>query len=410
MRVLFLVPTLRPSGGVEVVRRHAKRLTDAHGMTAEVVAVDSEELPTGDPYDVAVATWWTTADVLWEVPARRRAILVQGLDERHYGPGEPPDLLGAQIPLALPIAFLTASRHLHGVLGRLRPSAPSFLVVPGVDKAVFRPRRTAPVGGPLRVLIDGEPRLAVKGVEDAMRAVRTMQHPVHVTVVPRDPATAGGLHADDVLSSQTAEGMAAAYAAADIVLKTSRDEGLGLGPIEAFHVGVPCVATPYGGHEDYLRHGENGLLVGHGDHDGAAAALDRLAADPDLRARLAIGALATAGGWPDPEQSTSALAEALRAIAGEPGDPGCDLTALLRVIVRHRELGRGAGVRGAADRQARADLALALVSAQTQVEELSRSRAECASLLADSERRLEEVRASRAYRTAVAARRALRRG
>ena len=76
------------------------------------------------------------------------------------------------------------------------------------------------------------------------------------------------------------------YAAFDAFLLTSRNEGTPVSAIEALGAGRPVVASRVGGVEDVLRDGVDGFLVAPGDVDGAAERLERLAADPDLRARM----------------------------------------------------------------------------------------------------------------------------
>jgi glycosyltransferase involved in cell wall biosynthesis len=65
-------------------------------------------------------------------------------------------------------------------------------------------------------------------------------------------------------------------------------------PLEAMTVGTPVVASGRGGSGEYLRDGENCLLF---DVDsgapGLAAAVERLAADEELRARLRAGGFET---------------------------------------------------------------------------------------------------------------------
>jgi glycosyltransferase involved in cell wall biosynthesis len=85
------------------------------------------------------------------------------------------------------------------------------------------------------------------------------------------------------------------YAAADAVLFPIRwDEPWGLVPLEAMGIGRPVVAVRRGGAATYLRDEENSLLIPPEDPGALAAAVRRLAADVDLRARLRAGGARTA--------------------------------------------------------------------------------------------------------------------
>jgi len=82
--------------------------------------------------------------------------------------------------------------------------------------------------------------------------------------------------------------VAACLAAADIVALPSFQEGLGVAALEAMAAGRPVVASRVGGLAEAVVHEETGLLVPPGDPTALAAALARLARDPDLRARLGV--------------------------------------------------------------------------------------------------------------------------
>lgn len=103
---------------------------------------------------------------------------------------------------------------------------------------------------------------------------------------------------------------AAAYAAADAVLfPVTWEEPFGLVPLEAMSVGRPVVATGTGGSAEYLRDGENCLLVPPGDARALAGAVARLAADPPLRARLVAGGRETAAGFTEAALHERLIAE-----------------------------------------------------------------------------------------------------
>lgn len=59
---------------------------------------------------------------------------------------------------------------------------------------------------------------------------------------------------------------------------------------EAMSLGIPCVASRYGGNTEMVREGENGLLFPPRDERALAAAIERLSTDGVLYGQLARGA------------------------------------------------------------------------------------------------------------------------
>ena len=76
------------------------------------------------------------------------------------------------------------------------------------------------------------------------------------------------------------------YAAFDAFVLPSGNEGTPVSAIEALAAGRPVVATRVGGVPDVVRDGIDGFLVETGDVEALADRLARLAADPELRARM----------------------------------------------------------------------------------------------------------------------------
>lgn len=84
------------------------------------------------------------------------------------------------------------------------------------------------------------------------------------------------------------------YRGSHAFLHISLTEGLPQVLFEAQAAGLPIVATAVGGVPAALGHGEGGLLVPPADRDAAVEAVERLARDPKLRARLISAGLANA--------------------------------------------------------------------------------------------------------------------
>lgn len=80
------------------------------------------------------------------------------------------------------------------------------------------------------------------------------------------------------------------YGAFDIVVQSSRSEGLPNVLLEAAAAGRPIVATDAGGSGEIVIDGRTGLLVPIDDLDSLTGALRRATQDPDLRQRIGAAA------------------------------------------------------------------------------------------------------------------------
>jgi len=159
-----------------------------------------------------------------------------------------------------------------------------------------------PEGGP-RIGYAGylEP---LKGIDDLVTAFAEVagSHPAAVLLIAGDGPEKDRLQglasslgvAGRVFFVGFLEPVAPMLAALDLFVSPSRSEALGRSILEAMVLGVPTVCTDSGGPAEFIRDGENGLLVRPGDPIALAAAMLRLLRDPEFAARLARSGHATA--------------------------------------------------------------------------------------------------------------------
>jgi glycosyltransferase involved in cell wall biosynthesis len=348
------------SGGGGIVIQHAARLTRDHGIEGTIVRrrdpvgpewpypgledlrVLSLDEARGERFDLAIATWWETALDLFDLEAERYAYFLQLLEDSHYPPGSA-ERVGFHLTYGLPVRFITAASWITRTVERMQPGNPAFLVLSGIDKEVFAPPAEAPpADGPLRVVIEGGVDLIRKGVPHALEAVGLMDEPRHVTLVTPGPPATPHPGVDEHVGGIPHTAMAELFRRSHVLLKLSRAEGMYGPPLEAFHGACTVVTNPVTGHEEYVRHGENALVVDWDDPVGTARALDLLARDRDLLQRLRAGALETARAWPDWETSTAQMADALRRLLAEPPPaprgPGLRATAGVQSVLAQTEL------------------------------------------------------------------------
>ena len=95
------------------------------------------------------------------------------------------------------------------------------------------------------------------------------------------------------------EAFANAVCAADVFVAPARFDHFPTTVIGAMQAGVPVVATDgVGSAAEFVRHGENGMLVPAGDPAALAAALEVMVGDAPGRARMGVAAASTLAAWP----------------------------------------------------------------------------------------------------------------
>lgn len=104
------------------------------------------------------------------------------------------------------------------------------------------------------------------------------------------------------------------YAAADLVLLTSDNEGMPVSLIEAALAGVPAVATDVGSVAEVVQHEVTGILTGP-DHEALARAVIRILQDEQLRRDMGARARVWATNRFGPERLVSDIEQLYESVA-----------------------------------------------------------------------------------------------
>jgi glycosyltransferase involved in cell wall biosynthesis len=154
---------------------------------------------------------------------------------------------------------------------------------PADDSAVSLPRAIGFVG---RLVDQKHPELFLEVVDrlPGQSAVMAGGGPL-AAALDREITRRGLAQRLKRLGELNREATLSVIAGLDVLVMTSRWEGLPLLPLEAMHLGVPVVSTAVGGVTEIIEHERTGLLA---DESPAAlaAAVERLRADPVLRGEI----------------------------------------------------------------------------------------------------------------------------
>ncbi len=202
----------------------------------------------------------------------------------------------------------------------------------GIDPATFRPV-ARPDAGPLRIvsvgtlhevkgqthLIEACRRLAERGVPFTCRLIGDgPDHDALVALIERH----GLADMVTLTGRMTSDAVAAELAASDVLVapsvptRSGKREGIPVVLMEAMATGLPVLASRLSGIPELVSDEVSGLLVPASDDAALADALERLARDRELRARLGAAGRETVLREFDIDRNAAALVDRIVAARG----------------------------------------------------------------------------------------------
>ncbi len=259
---------------------HFENVEVRHRVIDRFRPVVNDDVPDGD---IVIATWWETAEWVWNLSARKGAkvYFLQGYDA-HRDEFVPP----VERTWRLPMHKIVVAQWLAD-LARDRFGDPSAtLVANGVDLRQFH----APPRGKQRVPTIGLMYSPVhtKGADIAVEAVHRAGKAGPLRVIAfgsSRPKSEHRLPAGAEFHLKPAQdALRQLYSSCDAWLFSGRREGFGLPILEAMACRTPVLATPTGAAPELVGEG-GGMMVGHDDPSALAQAILRTVSLTDDRWR-----------------------------------------------------------------------------------------------------------------------------
>jgi len=332
MKIVFQVGSVNISGGTYVIFEHATRMKNAghevYILTEEIVGnedikwhinahilkyITYEDL-NDMVFDIAIATWWKTVFLLHKIQAQQYLYFVQSIESRFYPKEEKAlrQLVESTYTLDLPV--ITEATWIKHYLEK-NYLAQVELVHNGIRKDLYSIEVTPmvpPLKSGVRVLVEGPLGVAFKNVEKTIELCKQSQADEIWLLTSSPVSKYDGV--DRVYSQVPINEVAKIYRSCDVVVKLSYVEGMFGPPLEMFHCGGTAIVYDVTGHDEYIVHDYNAIVIKRDDEQGVIDAINKLVAQPQLLEKLKKGALQTASKWIDWDTSARLFLEKIEMI------------------------------------------------------------------------------------------------
>lgn len=352
MKVAFLLGSAHVGGGTYVIFQHALAMVKAGW---KVCIVTEERVPevqvewhpeakkllhfvtfddvAGEEFDIAYATWWRTVYRLHRINAKKYLYFVQSIESRFFEEWDQAAIRWADATYAYDLPTVTEATWIVDYLkthyGRKAELARNGIRkdVYSTDVVPFAPRER----GQLRVLVEGPLNVFFKNVERTVELCASSQVD-EIWMMTSTKDLTRYPFCDKVFSCIPIHEAARVYASCDVVVKLSYVEGMFGPPLEMFHCGGTCIVYNVTGHDEYIRSGENGIVLSRDDEGGVIHALNTLKNDGSYLDLLKANALRTAARWPSWEESSQDFLNATKRLLDQPSLSRQTLVSLNRAL------------------------------------------------------------------------------
>ena len=311
LKIAYLLPDNGVSGGVAVVCEHVNRLlhkgydpliivegrkTDLSWFPGQAVRVVTiKEADQLENIDILVMTGWSTAYSGQRIKAQRRLYFVQS-DERRFSLIDKDFVARVEATYKMDYEFMTEAKWIQKWLKEEFNKEVGY-VPNGVNIDIFYscdPLAPKPKGK-FRVLLEGPIDIPYKGMTDSFAAVKDLDCEVWCVSSLGKPKSEW--KCDKFLGKVPMEEMRQIYSSCDLILKMSKVEGFFGPPLEMMACGGVPIVAKVSGFDEYIKDGENALVIDSGAIEGANKAISRLAKDKKLFTKLQKGGQETVKQW-----------------------------------------------------------------------------------------------------------------
>jgi glycosyltransferase involved in cell wall biosynthesis len=324
---VFLLGSPDISGGTYVIFEHAIRAMkcgeDIYILTEEEIEeerlawhheaknlfwITYDELENYH-FDVAISTWWKTNYSLHLVDAKSYIYFVQSIESKFYPEFEKPLQQLVESTYALNLPTITEATWIKEYLEKEYGNS-VYLAFNGARKDLYH-ADVIPVEkrdeGKLRVLVEGPLAVSFKNVEKTISLCKKSEADEIWLLTSSKVERYNGV--DRIFSQVPIEEVGAIYSACDVVVKLSYVEGMFGPPLEMFHCGGTAIVYDVTGHDEYIKHNINAIVVARDDEDMVIKSINKLKNDKVFLNNLKINASQTAKEWISWEESSKIFYE-----------------------------------------------------------------------------------------------------
>ena len=344
LKIAICVEDFNPSGGVHFIVRYAEGLSASANneitLIARSVNTESKLHALVDPririipltefrnepesFDLVIATWWGTYDFAFEIEAFRYAWFIQSLESRFYD-SNPTLAIRANKVQLVDIPAITVAPWIKEYLEFPQRKSKIYTTTNGVNKKMFYPAALslkAESNAPLRVVVEGS-AVWFKGIAATIQGISQVSFPIFlewfsITGEFPDPLVKlireNRMIEMDLISGASQEKFSQHLRMSDVLVKSSKVEGMPGPYIEAFHCGITGIYSNVTGIETFARHTINCLVSNFDDPSSITKWLAILNDDREFLADLKASAVETANAWPSDSDSMTEFINAINDI------------------------------------------------------------------------------------------------